>query len=157
MTNTKPGFWQWLFGRSKSEPTKTELPAPEPAKKEPPSQEPAPKEPPKRRRVPKTEASGSLPSTTKLKAHPLADPAAAPGTRALDEKQPGTRKRGTPDHAPRTSKRPGSASGRRAAERKRPVPPPHAPHPVPDDASGKIKEEGPAASPSEPPHENDGP
>ena len=160
MTDKKPGFWQRMFGMYKPEPAKKEPPAPNPAKKEPPSQEPAQKEPPERRRAPKktkaAEASQAPGAATKLKAPPPAGPAAAPGVRPPDERQPWTQKKGTPDDRSRPkSEKPGRGGSQQSAEPVRPVPLPQGPGPIPSDVPQKDEREAPTAPTSEPPKPDD--
>ena len=155
MTDKKPGFLQRLFGLGKREPAKKEPPAPNPAKKEPPSQEPAQKEPPEGRRAPKktkaAEASQAPGAATKLKAPPPAGPAAAPGVRPPDERQPWTRKKGTPDDRSRPkSEKPGRGGSQQSAEPVRPVPLPQGPGPIPSGVPQKDEREAPTAPTSEP-------
>jgi hypothetical protein len=127
MRSSKLGFLRRLFGLDKSEPTK----------KGPPQQEK--NESPKQETVrPARRAAKSPPSATKLKAHPPGGPTQAPGVRPPDERKPGTRKKGTADDKPKTSSK--------AAERKRPAPPPHGPYPK-DDTNEKSAGTMPATAP----------
>jgi len=81
---------------------KTAEPSPEsihhePAKKAPPHAQ----ETPKKGHSPGAQRLKQRPDTQKLETPPTAGPADVPGVRPPDERQPGTRKKGTPDDKPK--------------------------------------------------------
>ncbi|MGH6864834.1 MAG: signal recognition particle receptor subunit alpha, partial [Methyloceanibacter sp.] len=136
MTGRKPTFLERLFGiGSKPEPAE---PTP-PAHKEPssdvpkrrlPPQGPAKKAPRSRKRPPKEGTKGG----GKPKGPPPAGPAATPGRTPLDERAPGTRKKGTPETSDDEKPAPETTKPRHKA------PPPAGPAPA-----APAKEAGPTA------------
>jgi hypothetical protein len=176
----KPGFLQRLLGFGAAKPKGAEL-APEaisrePAKKAPPRAKPAnkpaqPKHAPKKSEAAKAPKRSQSPkahdpaaevrkqkaeapsAATKLKVPPPAGPAALPGVRPPDERQLGTRKKGTPEHE-LGALSPGAEPGTDAQVAEAaswPAPPAQSPDPAPADEPEKGEGQGPTTPASEPP------